>query len=166
MSNFAFLPEPLKTVRDAAVNAEGHINGDPRSACFQCRFALESIVHWLYRYERRLNKPYDESLGTLLHEPSFQELMPPQVFQKARLIQKKGNQAVHNARDVQRGEALQVVKDLHHLCRWLVRLYAQDALANFRDWDDSKLPAPADTSAMVSRDELLALEKKLSLIHI
>ena len=95
MSNFAFLPEPLREIAEAATKAEGHVHGDPRAACFHARFTLEAIVHWLYRHDADLRMPYDHSLGALMHEPSFQQLLPEAVFQKARVIQKFGNQAVH-----------------------------------------------------------------------
>ena len=100
MSNFAFLPTEFRNIAESAIKAEGHIMGDPRAACFHARFALESAVHWLYRHDAALRMPYDQSLGALLHEPSFQNLLPQAVFQKARVIQKVGNQAVHSARPI------------------------------------------------------------------
>jgi type I restriction enzyme R subunit len=56
--------------------------GDPRAACFHARFALESAIQWLYRHDAALRMPYDQSLGALLHEPCFQNLLPEAVFQK------------------------------------------------------------------------------------
>lgn len=113
MSNFTFLPTEFRTVAESAIKAEGHIMGDPRAACFQARFTLEAMVHWLYRHDASLQMPYDHKLGTLLHEPTLQNLLPEAVFQKARVIQKQGNLAVHNARPVSQYDALQVVKELH-----------------------------------------------------
>ena len=121
MSNFAFLPKELGAIAESATKAEGHIKGDPRAACFHARFTLEAIVHWLYRHDSSLRMPYDQSLGALLYETSFQNLLPEAVYQKARVIQKVGNQAVHNSRPVRQYDALQVVKELHHLSYWLVR---------------------------------------------
>jgi len=160
MTNFAFLPTQFNTIKEAATNAECHIANDPRSACFQSRFALETIVHWLYRHDRTLTKPYDSSLGSLLYEPKFQDLMPPQVFAKVKLIHKMGNSAAHNRRDIPSGAASQVVKDLHHLCRWLIRLYAQGSLTDFKEWDDGEVPYPLDTNQLVPREELEKLEAK------
>ena len=54
-----------------------------------------------------LRMPYDQTLGALLHEPSFQNLLPQAVYQKTRVIQKVGNQAVHGARPIQESDALQ-----------------------------------------------------------
>jgi len=81
MANFAFRP-----LQEAATRAEGHIMGDPRAACFHARFALEAAVHWLYRHDPALRMPYDRKLGALLHEPSFQNLLPETLYQKTRAI--------------------------------------------------------------------------------
>lgn len=125
MSNFAFLPSEFRTIAAAAVKAEGHIMGDPRAACFHARFALEAAVHWLYRHDASLRMPYDNQLGALIHEPSFQNLLPEAVFQKARAILKIGNQAVHSQRPIRQLEALQGVKELHHLLLADPNLHAQ-----------------------------------------
>ena len=74
MSNFAFLPERFRDIATPAIQSEAQIINDPRAACFHARFSLEAIVHWLYRHDRSLRMPYDKALGTLLHEPSFQNL--------------------------------------------------------------------------------------------
>src|SRR3546814_7430763 len=50
--------------------------------------ALEQAVHWLYANDRDLRMPYDNSLGVLLTQPAFEQLLPPHIHQKARLIQK------------------------------------------------------------------------------
>lgn len=76
------------------------------------------MVHWLYRHDPALRMPYEQKLGALIHEPSFQNLLPPPLFQKARLVLKVGNLAVHQQRKIHQSEALQVVKELHHLCYW------------------------------------------------
>ena len=118
MSNFTFLPSDFRTIAESATKAEAHITGDPRAACFHARFALEAIVHWLYRHDAGLRMPYDHSLGALLHEPSFQNLMLEAVFQKARVIRKVGNQAVHSSQPIRQYDAEQVVRELHHVCHW------------------------------------------------
>jgi type I restriction enzyme R subunit len=84
MTNFAFLPADFKRIANAARQAESHILGDPRAACFHTR--------------------------------------------KARVIQKVGNLAVHSPRPVSQADAMQVVKELHHICYWLVRTYQPNHL--------------------------------------
>lgn len=160
-SNFAFLPTEFRDIAESATKAEGHITGDPRAACFHARFTLEAVVHWLYRHDSCLQMPYDQSLGALLHEPRFQNLLPEAVFQKARVILKVGNQAVHSGRPIRQFDALQVVKELHHLCYWLVRTYTPAAAPPDADWKDDKVPPAVSGVGTVPRPRLEELEKKL-----
>ena len=162
MSNFVFLPSELRDIAESATKAEGHIMGDSRAACFHARFTLEAIVHWLYRHDSALRMPYDQSLGALLHEPCFQNLLPQAVFQKAKVIQKVGNQAIHNSRPVRQYDALQIVRELHHLCYWLVRTYAPDAAREGAAWRDDLVPRAPGSVATVPRKELEALEEQLA----
>jgi len=162
MSNFQFLPAEFREIAESAIQAERQIHGDPRAACFHARFTLEAVVHWLYRHDPSLQMPYEQKLGALLHEPTFQNLLPPAVFQKARVIHKVGNQAVHHARPVRQYDALQAVKELHHICYWLVRTYAPGASLAGAAWSDARVPKAAPTGAVVSRAELEALEAKLA----
>ncbi len=162
MSNFTFLSAAFIEIASAAMKAESYIIGDPRSACFQTRYALETIVHWLYRHDNALRLPYDQSLGALLHEPTFQNLLPEVVFQKARVIQKVGNQAVHSTRKVLQSDAMEVVKELHHICYWLVRTYMPDASREGASWQDSRVPQPTSAVEAVPRATLQELEEKLA----
>jgi len=162
MSNFTFLPETFREIAASAQKAEGHIYGDPRSACFNARFTLESILHWLYRHDPALRMPYDHSLGALLHEPSLQNLLTQPIYQKARVIQRQGNQAVHSQRQVKQYDALQVVKELHHICYWLVRTYAPDASRAGAAWDEARVPRPVKTEATVPREQLETIEAQLA----
>lgn len=161
MSNFAFLPPAFKDLAEASRKAEEHIMGDPRAACFHARFALEAAVRWLYRYDTSLRMPYDSSLGAMIHDPGFRNLLPEAVFQKARIIQQVGNQAVHEQKPIRQLDAMQVVKELHHLCYWLTRTYAPDASREGAAWSDSRVPQPATSAAVVPRKDLEALEKQL-----
>jgi type I restriction enzyme R subunit len=161
MTNFAFLPKEFRDIAESARQAESHIMDDPRAACFHARFTLESIVHWLYRHDASLHMPYDQSLGALLHDPAFQNLIPQAVFQKARVIQKVGNQAVHSRKQVRQFDALQAVRELHHICFWLVRTYTPDAAREKAVWQDSQVPPVPTGAGTVPRRELEALEKQL-----
>ncbi len=159
-SNFSFLPRGFDTISESAIRAEGYIMGDPRAACFHARFSLESLVHWLYRHDPALRMPYDTSLGALLHEPSFQNHLPQAVFQKARVIQKLGNQAVHSQKPVLQYDAMQVVKELHHICYWLVRTYSGGATLS--EWQDGLVPKSVHPAEAVARKDLEALKTELA----
>ncbi|MEA3642162.1 MAG: DEAD/DEAH box helicase family protein [Lamprobacter sp.] len=162
MTNFAFLPAEFRDIRASAIQAEGHIWGDPRAACFHARFTLEAIVHWLYRHDRDLQPPDDDNLGALLHATSFQRLVPQAVYLKARLIQQQGNEAVHNPRPVREQDALQVVRELHHVCYWLVRTYTPEAPRTGAAWSDDRIPPAPDSQAVVPRTELETLAAQLA----
>ena len=162
MSNFAFLPETFQAIAEAAHAAEGQIHADPRAACFHARFTLETLVHWLFRHDPALRMPYDTRLAALLHEPTLQNLLPQAVFHKARAIHKVGNQAVHNPRPVQRPEALQAVRELHHICCWLARTYAPDPTVRTSGWQDALVPQPLQPGEVVPRQELERLAAELA----
>ena len=161
MSNFAFLPDDFRDIAESAVRAEGYVSGDPRAACFHARFALEVAVHWLFRRDPALRMPYDDSLGALLHEPTFQNLLPRAVFQKARVIQRMGNRAVHDPRPVRPSDAMLAVKELFHVCYWLTRTYAPDAIPPNAAWRDDRVPEARGADA-VPRAELEALGERLA----
>jgi type I restriction enzyme R subunit len=158
-SNFSFLPKPFHSIAESATKAENYILADPRAACFHARFSLEALVHWLYRHDSGLKMPYDTSLGALLHEPSFQNLLPQAVFQKAKLIQKVGNQAVHSQKPVLQYDAMQVVRELFHISFWLVRTYAPGVPLG--EWDAHRIPQPGRPGEAVPRKELEELKAKL-----
>ena len=160
-SNFSFLPTTFKDLAEASRKAEAQVMGDPRAACFHARFALEIAVRWLYRYDASLRMPYDTSLGAMIHDPGFRNLLPEAVFQKARIIQQVGNQAVHESRPIRQYDALQVVKELHHLCYWLTRTYAPDTSRDGAAWSDARVPQPVTSAAVVPRKDLEELEKQL-----
>lgn len=161
MSNFAFLPQRFKEIADYARRAEKAVYADRRISCFHARFTLETLVHWLYRHDAGLRMPYDDSLGSLLHEPTFLNLLPQTLFQKARAIQKMGNQAVHNPRPVETADVLQLVKELHHICYWLTRTYAPDASRDGAAWKDERVPRPLRAADIVPRKKLEELEARL-----
>ena len=163
MSNFTFLPADYRSLAEAAKTAESHVFSDARGACFHARFALETAVHWLYRYDQSLKMPYDQSLGALLHAPSFQRRVPEAIFQKARTIQKVGNQAVHSQKPIRQFDALQLVKELQHILYWVARTYTRPGAAPLGtvEWDGNKVPRPVITLAPVPQSELERLEKEL-----
>jgi type I restriction enzyme R subunit len=63
---------------------------------------------------------------------------------------------------VRQYDALQVVKELHHICYWVTRTYAPDAASKAGAWRDDLIPKPMDGSKVVPREELERLEKTLA----
>ena len=164
MSNFQFLQQEFKPLYEPARGAEQLVHSDPRACCMRTRHALEQAVHWLYANDRDLRMPYDNGLGVLLTQPEFERLLPPHIHQKARLIQKLGNQAVHGNQRIGSGDALRLVRELFHVLFWLARTYtrASDPKSIVAEWDDKRVPhlVRADEAVSFTREELKKQETK------
>ena len=127
MTQFAFLAPEFQDRLDPARRAELAALTDPRGACFYARLALEVALKQLFRSDPALKTPYDYNLAALIAEPSLTALTGPAIVAKARFVKDNGNRAVHDARSVSEGAAIAVLKELHHICYWIVRTYAKGA---------------------------------------
>lgn len=125
MSQFAFLQPEFAEVHGMARKAETLALSDPRGSCFHARLALESAVKWMYANDRSLRSPYDTALSALIHEASFRATVGDGLVAKARLIKDLGNKAVHETRPVPAQNAITCVRELFHVCYWLVRTYGR-----------------------------------------
>ncbi len=162
MSNFAFLKPEWPDVIDAATKAESYARVDPRGACFYARRSLELTVSWLYQNDPALKLPYQDNLSALIHEPTFKTTAGNAIFNKAVLITRLGNQAVHSHRPVTQFDALTSVRELFHVCFWLARTYARgvkpaDGLA----FDADLLPK-SGASQPQTQDQLQKLAAQLA----
>ena len=129
MSNFSFLANEWPDIHEAADKAEASIQTDPRTSCFYARRATELIVHWIYKADATLRLPYQDNLGALLHEPTFKQAVGEAVFNKAVLITRIGNRAVHDNRAIPESASVAAVRELFHVCYWLAHTYARGAEA-------------------------------------
>jgi type I restriction enzyme R subunit len=168
MSNFAFLQPEWPGVLEAAAQAEALALSDARTACFHARRALELLVTWLYKYEGKLQLPYQDSLSALIHEPTFKQVAGEAVFNKARILVTLGNRAVHN-RPVAPADGPTAVRELFHVGYWLARTYALGAKPSpGLAFDPAALPKttplPAQTVEQLQRLEtqLRERDEKLS----
>ena len=144
MSNFVFLVSEWPNIADTATRAEKYIQSDPRTACFQSRRALEQAVNWLYNHDTVFMRPYDDNLITLLTDYSFRENVPSNIADKAHLIRKQGNKAVHSRRQISERDGFTVVRELYHFLYWLARTYTQgDPRAIPNSYDENLIP-PSD----------------------
>ena len=128
MSQFAFLSAEFPEVHSLAARAEAMARTDARGACFYARLSLETVVGWLYRHERSLKPPYEETLAARIHEATFSNLVGPALLAKARIVKDLGNKAAHEGgRAVPPQDGVAAVRELFHLCYWLARTYGQRA---------------------------------------
>src|SRR5581483_11688267 len=110
MSNFSFLAPEWPDIDKDAERAESYLYSDPRSTCFYARRTLELLVRWLYKADASLHLPYQDNLSALIHEPTFKQAAGQGVFNKARLINRIGNIAVHDHRPVPESDAITALK--------------------------------------------------------
>jgi len=162
MSNFTFLKTEWPAITDAATKAESYALVDARGASFYARRGLELTVSWLYQNDATLKLPYQDNLSALIHEPTFKTAVGSTVFNKAVLITRLGNQAVHSHRPVTPFDALTSVRELFHVCFWLARTYGRgvkpaDGLAFNPDSLTKTAPVPAQT-----QDQLQKLAMQLA----
>ncbi|HEY9312446.1 DEAD/DEAH box helicase family protein [Williamsia sp.] len=149
-SNFEFLQSEWPQVHTSAKSAERDALFDPRTTCFYARRTLESAVKWLYT-ANHLQEPYRDDLSARIHDPSFQALLPPQLFPKMNLIRKSGNHAVHDDRPVSKEFGLRVLEDLFHLLSWMAREYAslpESKPSPALQFDRERLPKPGGGPAV------------------
>jgi type I restriction enzyme, R subunit len=125
VNNFQFLRAEWPDVYEAAAKAADAAHPDPRTACFYARRALELTVSWAFKSDASLRLPYQDNLSALIHEPTFKAVAGEAVFNKARVINSLGNQAVHSHRPIQQFDALTAVRELFHVSFWLARTYAR-----------------------------------------
>lgn len=177
MTHFTFLQSEWPHIAASAAKAESLVMGDPRTACFYSRRALELMVTWLYEHDGSLRKPYQDHLSALIFEPTFQALLESRLVAKAKLIKDLGNLAVHSPKPVRVEDGVASVRDLFHLGFWLARTYArQDRPSEDLVFRASELPPPsaqvtAQSAAqldklnqeLVEKDALLAAERKAKL---
>jgi type I restriction enzyme, R subunit len=115
----------LPNVYEAAARAEAAAYSDPRTACFYARRALELLVAWVYKHDSTLELRYQDNLSALIHEPTFKAATGDAVFNKARVIARLGNTAVHSSKPIHQFDAQTAVRELFHIGYWLAHTYAK-----------------------------------------
>ena len=126
-SQFSFLEAEFESVFDSASRAEGYSLADPGAAVIYARKCLESAVKWMYRHDRALPTPYDDSLGALLNEAAFKALEGGRIFDAARKIQRAGNRAVHESKAPSKLEAVEIISALFGFCLWFAFSYGRSS---------------------------------------
>ena len=125
MTHFAFLDAEWPDLVAEARKAEMLAHTDPRTSCFYARRVLELAVGWLYRSDRSLKTPYDDSLSALIHTSEFRTLVGQPLLTKAKLIKDLGNRAVHSQKRIVEQDAITAVRELFHFTYWMARTYGR-----------------------------------------
>lgn len=159
MSNFDVVREEWPEVYEDALKAEAALRSDPRTACFYARRTLEQIVRWVYKADASLKLPYDDKLSALIHEPTFKATAGI-IFNKARVINRIGNRAVHESKLITDTDSLVAVRELFHVCYWLAFMYGKDKPDPNLTFNEDFIPQPMSTSQRTT-EQLQALERSL-----
>ncbi len=157
MSQFGFLKEHFSPVYEHAKKAEDAALVDPRTACFYARFALETAIKWMYKGDRKLHYPYDDTLAALIFEPNFKDVVGDALLTKSRIIKDLGNRAVHDSRKIDSKISITAVRELFHFCYWLARTYSSS------DRPDPSIQFSADALPKTTRVETKTLKKLQSI---
>lgn len=162
ISNFKFLQAEWSVIFEPASKSEVALNNDPRTSCFYARRSLEIIVAWLYKHDSSLKLPYQDNLSALIHEPTFKTLVREVIFNKARIIMKLGNEAVHSMRNITVHDATAANRELFHICYWLAKNYSRNEKpADNLFFNPNLVPKPAGAVITQNTDQLQKLEESL-----
>ena len=137
--NFDFLKgkREFESFTSACLEAEKGIIVSPANCAILSRRALELAVKWVYSFDNCLNVPYQDNLSSLIHEPSFRDVVDEDLFPLIKYIIKLGNVAVHTNSSIKREEAILSLHNLHQFVSWIDYCYALDYTA--AEFDESIL---------------------------
>lgn len=158
-SNFSFLDNNPKfnSFAESCLDAEKSIAVSPATTAILTRRGLELAVKWLYASDGYLKVPYQDNLSSLIHDPTFKDIIEPELFPLIRYIIKLGNQSAHTSNKVPRKEAVVALHNLHQFVAWMDYCYSEEFTAP--EFREELLPVGEEKK--VSSAELENLQKEL-----
>ena len=152
--NFDFLAAVWPKVFENASRAESYLHTDPRSACFYARRTAELVVEGIYRL-RGLPEPYKADLAARINADAFLREAEPRIVSKLNVIRQRGNDAVHQLKEVDPRTAAFVLEELHHVLLWAA--FRHSTAAASLDMQARFDPSLAPQAAPLSLDEVVRL---------
>ncbi len=128
LSNFTFLKEKLRfqSFANACIEAENSLLVSPAVCSITTRRALELAVKWLFSFDNDLTVPYQDNISSLIHEPTFLEIIDQDLLPLLKYIIKLGNVAVHTNASISREDAVVSLSNLHQFVSWIDYCYAEE----------------------------------------
>lgn len=159
-TNFDFLKSKsqFNSFVDSCIEAEKSLIVSPATCAILSRRALELAVKWVYSFDEELNVPYQDNISSLIHEPSFLQIIDPKLFPLLKYVIKLGNTAVHTNSMIKRDEAVLSLRNLHEFISWIDYCYSDEYTCE--EFDESFLEK--STEKRVRPEELRDLYEKLS----
>ena len=163
MSNFDFLQSEWNDIYQLTKEAEECIWSKPVYACLTNRKALEKAVIWMYKNDTDLKQPYDTTLNSLLHEPTFVANVLPVLIPKVNLIKKLGNIAAHESTELTDDDAINSSRELFHFLYWFYLVYSVAEPVRGLKFDETIIPRVSPEQAEIDRlkKEIEKREKEL-----
>ncbi|PTP08503.1 restriction endonuclease subunit R [Vibrio splendidus] len=173
-SNFGFMDVALNggsdvyttrcaEIQTRAKNAESNIKTDPRIAGFYARNALELMVETVFDIDNWLTRPrHDATLMSLIHDKDFKQNLETHLFPKLKLVIQVGNEAVHSKTTLPQRDALQAVKELHHVLYWFIRTYTPNLDRKqfvVQPFDEALIPQQVSIDATVATKALSSIKR-------
>lgn len=127
-TNFDFLkPKDIfRSFAESAIEAEKSLLVSPATCAIITRRALELAVKWVYSFDNDLTIPYQDNISSLIHEPTFRQIIDPELFPLIKFVIRLGNTAVHTNANIARDEAILALRNLHEVVRWIDYCYAEE----------------------------------------
>lgn len=127
-TNFDFLKskELFQSFAGSSIEAEKSLIVSPATCAILSRRAVELAVKWVYSFDNDLTIPYQDNISSLIHEPTFRQIIEPELFLLIKYIIRLGNTAVHTNANITRDEAVLSLRNLHEVVRWIDYCYAEE----------------------------------------
>ena len=153
--NFDFANASWPTLAADCSRAESYGRSDPRTSVFYARRCLEQLVELIYDVGA-IPRPYRSELAAQIDDPGFLRVTGPEVVNKATLIRKAGNDAVHRQRGIGVETALRVLEELYDLMVWSFFRFSThpDATPLATVFDRGLVPDPATNVPPLTADEV------------
>ena len=81
-TNFDFLKfkKQFNSFASSSIEAEKSLFVSPSTCAILSRRALELAVKWVYSFDNDLKLPYQDNISSLIHEPTFRQIIEPELF--------------------------------------------------------------------------------------
>lgn len=138
-TNFDFLKskKQFESFANSSIEAEKSLLVSPATCAILSRRAVELAIKWVYSFDNDLSVPYQDNISSLIHEPTFRQIIEPELFPLIKYIIRLGNTAVHTNANITRDEAILSLRNLHEVIRWIDYCYAEEYTC--ADFDESIL---------------------------
>lgn len=147
MSNFAFIANQFPQLAEIAMGAEKLVYVYPPAVFATTRQSLETLVLWMYEYDKKLTTPYDYNLHLLLNDSVFKTIVPDYVWAKMDTIRYTGNKVIHSNINshITKQHSIAILQNLFLVYVWFERTYSKSRshLDQARTFKIELIPNPA-----------------------